>query len=53
MDALEMGKYGAYVWSCFGLTFAVLAICVMQARSRHRKVLQEIRTRIQMMESEQ
>ena len=53
MDALAMGNYGVYVWSCFGLTFTVLVICIAQARSRHRKVLSEIRTRMKMMESEQ
>ena len=52
MEALAMGNYGVYVWSCFGLTFTVLAICIFQARSRHRKVLREIRTRMNMMESE-
>ena len=52
MESLAMGQYGAYVWSCFGLTFAVLAVCIVQARLRHRKVIAEIRARLQMMESE-
>lgn len=53
MEIFMMGKYGAYVWSSFGITAVVLIICVMQARSRHRKVLSDLRTRIKAMESEQ
>lgn len=25
-DILDMGDYGPYVWSCYGLVFAVLAL---------------------------
>ncbi len=52
MESLAMGQYGIYVWTSFGLTFAVLVVCIVQARSRHQKVFQEIRTRIKAMESE-
>jgi heme exporter protein D len=31
-DALDMGDYGAYVWSCYGLTLAVLVLNVWLAR---------------------
>ena len=31
-DALDMGEYGAYVWSCYGLTLAVLVLNVWLAR---------------------
>ena len=47
-----MGKYGAYVWSSFGITAAVVIICVVQARKRHRVVLQDIEARMKAMESE-
>lgn len=29
---LDMGDYGAYVWSCYGLTLAVLVLNVWLAR---------------------
>ena len=50
---LAMGDYGAYVWSSFGLTVIVLAVCVVQGRRRHRVVFEDIRTRIQAMESDE
>ncbi|MDH3989364.1 MAG: heme exporter protein CcmD, partial [Gammaproteobacteria bacterium] len=34
-----MGEYGAYVWSSFGLTLIVLAVCVVQGVLRHKFVL--------------
>ena len=49
--ALAMGDYGAYVWSCFGLTFIVVAICVWQARSRQEKMYRQIETRLKAMEA--
>jgi heme exporter protein CcmD len=51
MEWLAMGKYGAYVWSSFGLTFAVVIICAVQARRRHDAVIQDIKRRIRIMES--
>ncbi len=51
-ETLAMGQYGAYVWTCFGLTFAVLVVCVVQARMRHQKVFEDIRARIKAMESD-
>jgi len=50
MDALTMGAYGPYVWSCFGLTLVVLIICTVQARKHHQQVFNEIRTRIRAMD---
>lgn len=41
-EFLFMGGYAAYVWSCFGLTFAVLIGNVVLARYSHRKTLQEL-----------
>jgi heme exporter protein D len=31
-DLLDMGDYGVYVWSCYGLTLAVLVLNVWLAR---------------------
>ena len=53
MDLFMMGKYSAYIWTSFGITLAVVVICVMQARHRHRSVLKDIETRIRAMEGEQ
>ncbi len=52
MEILMMGKYGAYVWSSFGITAVVLVICVLQARRRHRMVLTDLKARIKAMETE-
>ena len=51
-EMLAMGDYGAYVWGSFGLTFAVLAVCIIQGRRRHAQVLADVETRIRAMESE-
>ena len=51
MDALAMGDYGAYVWGSVGLTFAVLVVCVVQSRRRHRSLLQEISRQLKATEA--
>ena len=53
MEILMMGKYSAHVWSSFGITAIVIIVCVVQARGRHRSVLNDIRTRIRALESDQ
>ncbi len=53
MEVLAMGGYGAYVWSSFGLTFAVVIITVVQARARHHGMLRDIKVRIEAMEKQQ
>ena len=45
MESLAMGGYGAYVWSCFALTAAVLIIATVQARHRQQKIVRELRAR--------
>ena len=45
-----MGGYGAYVWTCFGLTLAVLVINEWRARARQAAVYREIEVRIKAME---
>jgi len=46
-----MGKYGAYVWSSFALMFIVMIACVVQARSRQRKMYQQIESRLRSLDS--
>ena len=50
MDALAMGKYGIYVWSCFALTFIVVAIAEWRSRARHKRVYRDIEVRIKALE---
>ena len=45
MESLAMGGYGAYVWSCFGLTAAVLIIATVQGYRRQQKTVRELRAR--------
>ena len=51
MEALVMGKYGAYVWTSFGLALIVVIACVVQARRRHRAVIRDIARRRKLMEN--
>jgi heme exporter protein D len=51
MEILSMGGYGAYVWTAYALTFGVLALCALQARRRHRRILREIRMRLEAAET--
>jgi heme exporter protein CcmD len=51
MEILSMGGYGGYVWTAYALTFGVIALCAVQVRRRHRRVLQDLRTRLEAAES--
>jgi heme exporter protein D len=51
MEFLSMGGYGGYVWTAYALTFGVIVVCAIQARRRHRRVLQDIRIRLEAAES--
>ena len=42
-EFLAMGGHGGYVWSAYGITFVVLALCAWAASRRHRKALLEAR----------
>jgi len=46
MEALSMGGYGAYVWTCFALAAGVFVICEWRARLRQRRVYRDIEVRI-------
>ena len=47
-DALDMGDYGAYVWSCYGLTLAVLVLNVWLARRSLAEQLLHAKRRLKM-----
>ncbi len=42
MESLAFGDYGVYVWSSFGLTFAVVGVTIVQARLRHSRILHDL-----------
>lgn len=46
-DALEMGEYGVYVWSCYGLTLAILVLNVWLARRDLAEQIRHARRRLQ------
>jgi heme exporter protein CcmD len=50
MEALAMGGYGAYVWTCFGLAAVVLIINEWRIRARQAAVYKEIEVRIKALE---
>lgn len=39
----RMGGYGAYVWSAYGITLAVLVLNVWAAKRAHRRSLRRLR----------
>ncbi|HEX7060525.1 MAG TPA: heme exporter protein CcmD [Woeseiaceae bacterium] len=51
IETLSMGGYGAYVWTAYAATFVVLAVCAVQARRRHRRIVREIRIRLKAAET--
>ncbi len=51
MGVFEMGSYGAFVWSSFGLTFLVVIITAYQSRVRHQRTLREIKQTLEAMEA--
>jgi heme exporter protein CcmD len=50
-EALIMGGYGSYVWSCVGLTAIVLVFCAVRAWQRQQKIVHDIRLQLNAMES--
>ncbi len=46
-EALKMGAYGAYVWSCYGLTLLGLLWMFFSARRDWAHELQQARRRAQ------
>ncbi len=50
MEVLAMGKYGAYVWTAFGLTFVMVLINEWRVRARQATVYRDIEVRIKALE---
>ncbi|MGE3891000.1 MAG: heme exporter protein CcmD [Steroidobacteraceae bacterium] len=48
MAALQMGKYGVYVWSSYGLTVASLLYLVFAVRRQWQSELQQAQRRLKM-----
>ncbi|MFC4821653.1 heme exporter protein CcmD [Dokdonella ginsengisoli] len=46
-EFLSMGGYAGYVWPAYAVFFVVLAIEALAPRAQRRRVLAEIRGRIQ------
>ena len=46
-EFLNMGGYGAYVWSAFGLTLAVLGFNVLAARKHLTQAKLQAKRRLQ------
>jgi heme exporter protein D len=40
-DFIAMGKHGVYVWSSYGLTFAIIVGLLWQARQQRQQFFQE------------
>ena len=47
-EFFQMGGYGAYVWSAYGLSLVVLVLNVVAARKRHLNVRKEIKKMVGM-----
>lgn len=50
-DVLDMGDYGVYVWSCYGLVLAVLVLNVWLGRRALAEQVLHARRRLKMAES--
>jgi len=53
MDALAMGNYGPYVWSCFALAFIIVVFVEWRSRVRHHRVYRDIEVQIKALEDRQ
>ena len=52
-EFLEMGNYGAYIWSCYGLTLAVLIWSAWSARRQLSEQIVTAKRRAQTQQQEQ
>lgn len=50
-EIFDMGDYGVYVWSCYGLVLAVLVLNLWLARRCLTEQVLHARRRLQMAES--
>lgn len=51
MEFLAMGGYGSFVWSAYGLTIIVMAICIIGGRLRQSQTINDVRRRIRALEA--
>ncbi|TPW13110.1 MAG: hypothetical protein FD130_1633 [Halothiobacillaceae bacterium] len=47
-EALDMGKYGVYVWGSFGVTALALVVELVWVRQQQRTILQRIGRMVRM-----
>jgi heme exporter protein CcmD len=52
VEAFKMGSYGAYVWSCYGLTLAGLLLMVFVARRSWQTELKQAHRRAQIADEQ-
>lgn len=45
-DFLAMGKYGAYVWSAYGITFLCFLALIIKSVSKSKSLKKDIRQKI-------
>jgi heme exporter protein CcmD len=50
-EILDMGDYGVYVWSCYGLTFAVLVLNVWLGKRSLAEQVLNAKRRLKMADS--
>lgn len=50
-DVLDMGDYGVYVWSCYGLVFAVLVLNVWLGKRSLAEQVQSAKRRLKIADS--
>jgi heme exporter protein D len=50
-DVLDMGDYGVYVWSCYGLTLAVLVLNVWLGKRSLAEQVANAKRRLKMADS--
>jgi heme exporter protein D len=52
-EFINMGGYGSYVWSSYGICAVVLFINVIQPIMRERRTMREIQKRLQSQKNKQ
>jgi heme exporter protein CcmD len=50
-EAFSFGKYGPYVWSCYGLTTVALLWLLTVTRLQFRRELKRVRRRLEAAQS--
>lgn len=45
-DWLSMGRHGVYVWTAWGVSLGLLALCALLVRSESRGVRRDLRRRV-------